>query len=120
MSLSPILRLLISGLAIVFSAWVLPGVHIEGYFSAIVLAIVLLLLNTFVKPFLVILTLPVTAVTLGLFLLVVNALIILLADYIMADFYVDGFWWALLFSIVLSLTTSLLRGNDSSQQRPNE
>ena len=80
----------------------------DGFFAAIIIAVVLSLLNFVVKPILVILTIPLTVVTLGLFLLVINALIILMADSIITGFYVDGFWWALLFSLVMSLTNALL------------
>jgi putative membrane protein len=65
-------------------------------------------LNAIVKPLLVILTLPITIITLGLFLLVINAAIILLGDYFLEGFKVDGFWWALLFSILLSVVSSIL------------
>lgn len=72
------------------------------------LAVVLALLNTFVKPLLVLFTIPVTILTLGLFVFVLDALIILLADRLLKGFHVEGFWWALLFSIILSLVTQLL------------
>jgi putative membrane protein len=73
-----------------------------------VLAIVLAILNAIVKPILVFITFPITVVTLGLFLFVINALIILLADKFIRGFNVDGFWWALLFSLLLSIVTSVL------------
>ena len=103
-----IIKLLIVVAAALFASYVLPGVHIVGFFSAVLLAIVLAVLNTIVKPVLIFLTIPVTVLTLGLFLLVINALIILLAGVIVPGFTVDGFWWALLFSLVLSLTTAVL------------
>jgi len=77
---------------------VLTGVHLDGYVSAIIVALVLSILNLLVKPLLVILTLPITIITLGLFLLVVNGLIILLADKFIDGFDVDSIWWAILFS----------------------
>lgn len=103
-----IVRLLIVGAAALLSSYILPGVHISGFLAAIILALVLALLNAVVKPILVFLTIPVTILTLGLFLLVINALIILLASGIVPGFDVDGFWWALLFSLVLSLITAIL------------
>lgn len=103
-----IIQLLIVVAAALFSSYVLPGVHITGFLSAVLLAIVLAVLNTIVRPVLVFLTIPVTILTLGLFLLVINALIILLAGYIVPGFTVDGFWWALLFSLVLSIVTAIL------------
>ena len=103
-----ILRLLLSALAVVLLANILPGVHVETYGIAILVALVLSLLNLLVKPLLVILTLPVTILTLGLFLLVINALLILLASSLVSGFAVDGFWWALLFSLLLSVLQSIL------------
>ena len=103
-----ILRILLSALAVVILAKVLPHVSVDSYFTAIIVAIVLSLLNFIVKPILVILTLPVTIVTFGLFLLIINAIIILLADTLIDGFVVDGIWWALLFSLLLSFLQSLL------------
>ncbi|MCO5724678.1 phage holin family protein [Robiginitalea marina] len=102
-----ILRLLLSALAVVLLANILPGIHVETYWIAVLVALVLSLLNGLVKPLLVILTLPVTILTLGLFLLVINAIIILLAGSLVSGFTVDGFWWALLFSLLLSVLQSI-------------
>ncbi len=85
------------------AAFLLPGVHVNGGLTALIVAAVLALLNAFVKPILVILTIPITLFTLGLFLLVINALMILLTSHIVKGFEVDGFWSALFFSFVLSL-----------------
>lgn len=103
-----LIRIIISSLAVFLAAYLLPGVTVDSYITAIWVAIVLALLNGFLKPLLVIFTIPVTVVTLGLFLLVINAAIILLADNFVDGFYVSGFWWALLFSLVLSIITSLM------------
>jgi len=103
-----ILRLLLSALAVVLLANILPGVHVATFGIAVLVALVLSLLNFLVKPLLVVLTLPVTIVTFGLFLLVINALIILMAGGLVSGFSVDGFWWALLFSLLLSLVQSIL------------
>ncbi len=92
------------------SAWLLPGVDVDDYFTAITVAIVLGLLNVFLKPLLVLLTIPITIVTFGLFLLVINALIILMVDDFVGGFTVNGFWWALLFSLVLSFVSSVMEG----------
>jgi len=86
---------------------ILEGVHIPDFKDALILAIVLALLNTFIKPLLVILTFPITIITLGLFLFVINALIILLADKLMDGVKIDGFWWALIFSLILSVVSSI-------------
>jgi len=103
-----LLRILLSALAVVLLAKILPGVSVASYWTAILVAVVLSLLNFIVKPILIILTLPVTILTLGLFLLIVNAIIILLADSLIDGFMVDGLWWALLFSLLLSLLQAVL------------
>ncbi|RTE53668.1 phage holin family protein [Arenibacter aquaticus] len=103
-----ILRILLSALAVVVLAKILPGVGVDSYTTAIIVAMVLSLLNFIVKPILVILTLPVTILTLGLFLLIINAIIILLADSLVDGFQVTNIWWALLFSLLLSFLQSIL------------
>ena len=102
-----IIRFLINGLAVVLTAYLLPGVSVTDYWTALIVALVLSIVNVIVKPILVVLTIPITFLTLGLFLLVINALMILLADWLVDGFTVDGFWWALLFSLILSLFNSL-------------
>lgn len=103
-----IIRILLTAVAVIVLAKFLPGVHVTGFTGAIIVAIVLALLNAFLKPILVFLTFPITIVTLGLFLLVINALIIMVADYFLDSFDVPGFWTALLFSLLLSLLQSIL------------
>lgn len=102
-----IVRFLLSGLAVLLTAYLLPGVHVNHYGYALLAAIVISLANIFVKPILIIFTIPITVITLGLFLLVVNALIILLVEAIVPGFSVDGFWWALAFSLILSIFNSM-------------
>lgn len=104
-----ILRLLLNAVAVFALANILTGVYVDGYISAIIVAIVLSILNLLVKPILVIFTLPVTILTLGLFLLVVNGLIILLADKFIDGFSVENIWWAIVFSVLLSILQSLLQ-----------
>ncbi|SDI58229.1 phage holin family protein [Winogradskyella thalassocola] len=104
-----LIRLLLNALAVFVIANILNGVTVDGYMGAIIVAIVLSILNLLVKPILVILTLPATILTLGLFLLVINALIILLADKLIDGFGVSSFWTALLFSVLLSILQSLLQ-----------
>lgn len=103
-----ILRLLLSALAVVILSKVLPNVSVDTYVTALIVAVALSLLNFIVKPILVILTLPVTILTFGLFLLVINAIIIKLADYFVDGFNVDGWLWAIIFSLLLSLLQSIL------------
>ena len=103
-----IIRLLVNAFAVFVLAYLLTGVSLDGYVSALIVAVVLSVLNLFVKPVLIILTLPVTIFTLGFFLLVINALIILIADKLIDGFGVSSFWTAMLFSILLSILQSIL------------
>lgn len=103
-----LIRLLVTALAAMLSAYLLPGVTIKDFTTALVLALVLAILNLLVKPILIILTLPATIITLGLFLLVINAIIILLASNLVKGFKVDGFWWALIFSLVLTVVSGIM------------
>ncbi|WP_396127456.1 phage holin family protein [Aurantibacillus circumpalustris] len=89
-------------------AKILPGVTLDDYLSALMVAIVLAFLNTIVKPILTVLTIPITVVTLGLFLLVINAIIIIFAEKLVSGFQVDGFLTALIFSLILSVFTGIL------------
>lgn len=102
-----IIKLLLSALAVMLVAYLLPGVTVESFWVALVVAALLALLNVTLKPILVVLTIPVTILTLGLFLLVINALIILLADALISGFMISNFWWALAFSLILSIVTSI-------------
>ncbi len=102
----PFLHWIITAIAILLTAYLLPGVDVT-ILGAIVLAVVLALINLFVKPIVGLLTLPINIVTLGLFSLVVNALLIMLAALVVPGFTVEGFWPAFFFSIVLSLITAV-------------
>ena len=104
-----LVKLIISAVAIIILAKLLPGVTLSSpYTTALLVAVVLTLLNAFIKPILIILTLPITIITLGLFLLIINALIILLADKLIDGFGVNSIWTAILFSILLSILQSVL------------
>ena len=103
-----IIRLLINALTVVILSKLLGGVFVNNYTTAVGVALVLSILNLLVKPILIILTLPITILTLGLFMLVINALIILLADKLIDGFSVSSIWMAMLFSVLLSLLQSLL------------
>ncbi len=103
-----IVKLLVNALAVIISAYLIPGVGVSGIVSAIIVALVLGLLNSFVKPILLILTLPITILTLGLFYLVLNVIIIYIADYFIGGFQVNAFVPALLFSFVLALVGWIL------------
>ncbi len=106
--MSFILQLLLTALAAFLAAKLTPGVNIASYWTAILLALVLGLLDVFVKPILEFISIPVTVLTLGLFMLVINAVIILLASWIISSFQVSGFWAALLYSIVFSVVSWVL------------
>lgn len=105
-----IIRLLVTAVVAFGLTYVLTGVHFDGFSTSLVFAIVLGLLNLIVTPILKLLGLPLTIITLGLFSLVINAVVILIADYFVDGMKVDGFWWALIFSILLSFITSLVSG----------
>lgn len=98
-----LVKILINTVAIIIATYLLQGIYISGVGIAIIVAIVLGIVNVLIKPILVILTLPVTVLTLGLFLLVINALLIMLTAWLVPGFEVENFWWALLFSIVLTI-----------------
>lgn len=100
---SIILPLLVNSLGIFIIGYLLKGVEMKSFLTAVWVAILLALINTFVKPILVVLSLPLTILTLGLFLLVINALILLLVDAMVEGLKIKNFWWALLFSLLLSL-----------------
>lgn len=103
----------ISAVAIAISAYLLPGILVGGIVPALVLAVVLGAINTFIRPILVILTLPLTIITLGLFALVLNTLLIMLAAAIVPGVDILGFWWALIFGIVLAIVHSFLKSLDN-------
>ncbi len=101
-------KLLVNTLAIVLTAELLPGIHVDDPLNALLVALLLAVLNVTLKPLLIILTIPFTIFTFGLFLLVINALMILFTEWLIEGFTVDGFWWALLFSIILTIINSIL------------
>ncbi|HAO47691.1 MAG TPA: phage holin family protein [Ferruginibacter sp.] len=103
-----LIKILVCSVNVFVLAYILPGVEIVSFFTAIVVAVVLSLLDAFVKPLLVLFTLPATILTLGLFLFVINAGIILLDAYFVHGFKVDSFWHALLFGALLSFFNSLV------------
>ncbi|WP_057936513.1 phage holin family protein [Algoriphagus resistens] len=106
-----LVKIFLGGIAVLIAEFFLSGIHIDTVMTGFLLAAVIILINITLKPLLILLTFPITVLTLGLFLLVINALMIMLADRIIPGFEVDGFWWAILFAIVVSLINSLF-GND--------
>ncbi len=103
-----VVKLLLTAFAVLVLSNLLSGIIVDDYMTAIIIAFVIAVLNLFVRPVLVILTLPVTILTLGLFLFVINAIIILMAGKLVSGFYVNGFFTALLFSVLLSIFRSFL------------
>jgi putative membrane protein len=101
---------IISALAVIAVAYILPGVSVVSFFVALVVALVLGLANAIIRPLAIILTLPVTLLTLGLFTFVIDALLIMLAAAVVVGFSVSSFWWALLYSLILSAVNSFLKG----------
>lgn len=122
--MNALLKLLIGTIAVLVADLLLRGVSlgdmdtVNGVLTAILTAAVLALLNAFLKPILVLFTLPITIFTLGLFLLVINAGLVMLAAKLVPGFHVDSFWWALGFSLVLSVVQGFLQGLD--RKRPEE
>ncbi|MFA6256870.1 MAG: phage holin family protein [Candidatus Paceibacterota bacterium] len=104
-----IIHFLISTLAILITAYILPGVFVSGFWAAFVLAVILGAINTVIRPILILLTLPLTILTFGLFALVINALLVLLASYIVPGFTIVNFWWAFVFGIVLAMVNFILQ-----------
>ena len=112
-----LVKVLISALAVMVSQYILPGVHVDGFMTGIMVALLLGLFNATIKPVLVILTLPITVVTLGFFLLVINVFVINLTAGFLDGFTVDGFWWAVIFSFVLSFVTSVFTGVEDKDKQ---
>lgn len=101
-------RIVITAFLVLLLQQFLSGIHVDSFYTSIIVAIVLSLLNLFVKPILILFTLPITIVTLGLFLLIVNAIIIQLCDWMVDGFNVQSLWSAIIFSILLSISQSIV------------
>lgn len=107
-SSSFLLKVIVGAISVFLADFLLMGVHLSNWISALVLVLVIILINFTIKPLLVLLTLPVSLLTFGLFLLVINAIVILLAAEMTQGFTVDGFWWAFGFALILSVINSML------------
>lgn len=103
-----LVSLILNSLAVFASAYILPGIHVADFMTAVVVAIVLSFLNAFVRPVLLLLTLPINIITLGLFTFVITGLLVLLVSVIVPGFKVDNFLWAIAFAIVLSVFNTFL------------
>ena len=111
-----VLKWLGYALAVMLVAWIIPGISVENFLSALLVAAVLGLINLFIKPVLMLITLPINFLTLGLFTLVLNALLLMLAGYVTPGFEVDGFWSAFWGALVLSIVTAGI--NNISKDKP--
>ncbi len=114
-----LIQLIITTLAVLVTSYLLPGVHVEDPYTAMVVSVVLSLLNVFLKPLLILLSLPALIFSFGLFLIVINTFIILLADHLINGFEVQSFGWAFLFSVVLWLITGIfnsIKARDEQDQ----
>lgn len=111
-------RTAVMSLALAIGAWLLPGVEIDGFSTLIIVAILIGLFNAFVRPIFIFLTIPITLVTLGVFLFAINAIMILMVDSLVDDFTVRSFWWALLLSGVVSLIRSVLEPSKNDRTQP--
>lgn len=103
-----LVNLIVNAIAVIISAYILPGVKVDGFITALIVAVVLGAVNMFLKPILLLLTLPINILTLGLFTFVINAALVLLVSNLVPGFKVEGFLYALLFSLVLSIISSFL------------
>ncbi|MDQ6985855.1 MAG: phage holin family protein [Candidatus Dojkabacteria bacterium] len=102
-----IIRILAGAIAAIFGSWILPGVEINGFKTAIIFALILIILNATLRPLLRLIALPITLITLGLFLFVINGAIILFIDWLLDGFAVQNLLWAMALSLFISIFTSL-------------
>jgi len=103
-----LVNLLINTISIFAVSYILAGIQIDSFITALIVAVVMAVLNVTLKPLLILITIPLTVITFGLFLLVVNVLVLYAADFLIDGFHIAGFWWALAFSILVSLVNSIL------------
>ena len=107
-------NLLINTLSIFAVSYILSGIQVESLVIALILAVVMAVLNVTLKPLLILITIPLTIITFGLFLLVVNVLVLYAAEALIDGFSIAGFWWALAFSLLVSFVNSILYGVDKN------
>jgi putative membrane protein len=101
-----VVQLIVAALAVMITAYILPGVHVDGFLSALAAAVVLAIVNAIIRPILLIITIPISILTLGLFTLVVISFCVLLVAAIVPGFRVDGYLWGLAFAVVLALVNA--------------
>lgn len=103
-----VFKIIISAISVFVAAKILPGVHVDGFGTAMVVAIVLSLVNAFIRPLVLILTLPINILTLGLFTFVIIGMLVLAVTLIVPGFHINGFWWALAFALVFAIINGFL------------
>ena len=103
-----ILKLFVNAVAVFLAAYLLRGVEVKNFWSAIVTAVLLAIVNAIIRPLLIVLTIPITVLTLGLFILVIDALLLMLVDALLPGLKIKNFWWAVGFSLVLSIINGIL------------
>lgn len=115
--MNQIIRFFVVGVFIYGISMLFGGITVDSYLSAVMVAVVISLVNATIKPVLQFISLPITVLTLGLFYIVVNALLILMVDWVLPGFAVNGFWWAVIFSFALSFVNFFIPGNDQLQRQ---
>ncbi|MEI6122197.1 MAG: phage holin family protein [Bacteroidota bacterium] len=106
-----IIKVFFTACAVMVAAWLMSShIQVDNFLTGILVAFTLAILNAIVRPIMVFISIPATVLTLGLFIFVINALIVMLAAKIVPSFRVESFWWALLFSIIVSFVSSILNG----------
>lgn len=108
MMINALVSWVVSALIVMVADYLIPGVHVDDFITALAVALVLGIVNALIKPAILLLTLPVTMITFGLFVFVINALLVLLVSAVVPGFKVDNFWWALAFSLVVSFFRTFL------------
>lgn len=104
----PVISILVSSIAVFVTAYILPGIHLQNFLTAIIVAVILGAINTFIRPLIFLLTLPINILTLGLFTFVIMGGLVLFVSWIVPGFTVDSFWWALAFALVLALVSGFM------------
>ncbi len=112
-----LVKLFFYSIAVMVASYLLPGVEVKNYLTAVFVAIVWSLLNIVIKPLLILLTIPITILTLGIFLIFINAIIVLIDAHFVHGFTVQNIWWALLFSVIVSFVVSLLEKFDKKMNK---
>ena len=107
-------NLLINTISIFAVSYILSGIEVDTFMTALIVAVVMAVLNVTLKPFLILITFPITILTFGFFLLVVNVIVLYAAEALIDGFQIAGFWWALAFSLLVSFVNSILLGPKNS------